>query len=119
MATISVFIFLAGCGDNDEENPPPASPPSAAGTYYGMTNLSGGESQMENRVKLHLQQSSSSSLGGSSPLYSPNATSESLTGYVSYGDSTYVVSGSTHDDSLGISWTTALGAWFFQGTFDA
>lgn len=119
-AAASAFVFIGGCADDDEENPPPPSPPTAAGTYYGIANLGGGSGlETEDRLKLALQQGSSVAAGGNSPLHSLGITSEPLSGYISYGDSAYVVSGTTQDDSLSIGWTTVAGAWTLIGAFNA
>lgn len=119
-AAAFALVFFAGCGDNDEENPPPPSPAGAAGTYYGIADLGGGEGlETEDRIKLLIEQGSAVATGGNSPLQSMGIASDSLTGYISYGDSTYIVFGTTRNDSLGIGWTTALGAWVLIGTFDA
>jgi len=120
LAAAFALMFIGGCADDEKESPPPPSSPGAAGTYYGITDLGGGDGQQtEHRVKLVIQQGSAVVTGGSSPLQSQGVASDPLTGYISYGDSTYIISGTTRNDSLGIGWTTGLGAWVLIGTFDA
>jgi hypothetical protein len=119
MAAALALMFIGGCGDNDEENPPPSTPPGAAGIYYGIANLGGGEGlETEHRVKLLIEQGSAVATGGNSPLQSLGIASDPLTGYISYGDSTYIVTGTTQNDSLGIIWTTSMGTWTLFGVFD-
>ncbi|MBM3324886.1 MAG: hypothetical protein FJY66_04385, partial [Calditrichaeota bacterium] len=112
-------LLLVGCaGEEDEIVPLP--PPGAAGTYYGIANFGAGEGMnTEHRVKLVIEESANAIRSGQPLLSSVQATRGALSGFISYGDSTYGIEGAADDDSLSVSWTTASGTWMLFGGYDA
>jgi hypothetical protein len=113
------LLFFVGCENNEEEGPPPP-PPGAAGTYYGIVDFGAGVgTNTEHSVKLVLHENASSVRGGPTVSGYTEATGDSLSGYISYRDSIYLIEGAVEDDSLSVSWTAATNAWTLQGSYDA
>lgn len=106
-----MLAFFGGCEEDEDEWP---TPPTAAGTYYGIGNFGSGEES----VKLVIQESPGAASGGHHSG-SVEAVFQTLGGSISYGGETYSISGTAEDDSLNITWTTAEGTWTLAGTFDA
>lgn len=114
-ATVLFAAFVFGCFTGCDEDDEPWPPPSVAGTYYGIGNFGAGDQS----VRLVIQASYSTSLGGGSGRYgSVEAVAQTLSGLISYGGDTYVISGAAEDDSVDFAWTTADGIWMLSGTWD-
>lgn len=99
-AVFAVYVaaFFIGCDSDDGTE----SHPDAIGTYYAIADFSGGDQS----IMLVLQMPSSEP--ASDGYYV-------LTGFVSYGDSTWDVNGTTKEDTLNFIWSTLQGLHSFAG----
>ncbi len=98
---VLVMAFFVGCDSGDDGTP--ITPPDVVGTYYAIADFGGGEQS----IMLVLQ------------MPSTNPTNDGyyvLTGFVSYGDSSWGVAGTAKDDTVNFTWTPPNGVCNFSGT---
>ncbi len=100
LATAFLLVFFMGCDSGDDGTP---SPPDVAGTYYAIADFGGGDQS----IILVLQMPSNDPTNDGYYV---------LTGFVSYGDSTWGVAGTTKEDTVNFIWTPPNGVCNFSGT---
>ena len=103
MFAVYIAAFFMSC-DNGDDGTPSQLPPDVAGTYYAIADFGAGDQS----IMLVLQMPSSEPANDGYYV---------LEGFISYGDSTYDVAGTTKADTLNFTWTPPEGICNFSGTF--